>query len=110
MGLRAKEGFSFIFCHFFSGNNLSIFKGTGSERKVETTKEAENNWWSKVTGEAVGEKIQNKDERLSTKQKVEWDGGEGSEVQEQSGKSDKVTVKIHWETIEMKHWRNTGHT
>lgn len=45
--------------------------GTGGGIEVETTKEIENNWWSKVTGEVVGEKIQNKDEELSTKQKVE---------------------------------------
>lgn len=45
--------------------------GTGGEREDETTKEIENNWWSKVTGEAVGKKIQNKDEGLSTKHKVE---------------------------------------
>lgn len=81
--------------------------GTGGEREDETTKEIENNWWSKVTGEAVGKKIQNKDEGLSTKHKVEWDGGEGSEVQEQCRKSDKVTVKIE-RTTAMKHWRNTG--
>lgn len=84
--------------------------GTGGERDIETTKEIENNWWSKVTEEAVGEKIQNKDEGLNPKQKVEWDrGGGSSEVQEHWRKSDLVTIKIHWKTTAMKHWRNTGH-
>lgn len=82
--------------------------GTGGEREIETTKEIENNWWSKVTEEAVGEKSQNKDEELNPKQKVEWDGGGGSsEVQEHWRKSDMVTIKIHWRQQQWntkKHW------